>query len=186
MACAAGRAGGDALRALRGNARRRPGRHRRHVLRSGRRLAPRDAVESAGSAARSASKFPSALCSRRPCVAALGERLRDAHAARAPLGPRARRDPLPLSFVQRRLWFLHRMEGATRHLHDSAGVCGCAARSTARPDRVSDDVVTRHESLRTIFSGDAGHAAAGDPRSFRRADRVSRRRRSTARRWRRH
>ena len=49
-----------------------------------------------------------------PTVEALAKRLGDAQAARPALVPVARPAEIPLSFAQRRLWFLNRLEGAAR------------------------------------------------------------------------
>ncbi|WP_125262567.1 non-ribosomal peptide synthetase [Streptomyces alboflavus] len=71
--------------------------------------------------------------------------------ARPALRPAERPDPLPLSFAQRRLWFLHRLEGMSRAynvpwtLRFSGDLDVPALRAAVA------DLVARHESLRTVF-----------------------------------
>ncbi|MBV8853817.1 MAG: AMP-binding protein, partial [Sinobacteraceae bacterium] len=86
-----------------------------------------------------------------PTVAALAQRLRDAQPARSGLGLRERPAELPLSYAQRRLWFLHRLEDAS-----APYTIPLALRLRGELDRAAlaaalTDVVERHESLRTIF-----------------------------------
>ncbi|WP_416971231.1 non-ribosomal peptide synthase/polyketide synthase [Streptomyces sp. 4F14] len=86
-----------------------------------------------------------------PTPAALATRLGDADAARPSLTRQLRPDVLPLSFAQRRLWFLHRMEGPS-----ATYAMPLALRLTGPLDREAlglalGDVTDRHESLRTVF-----------------------------------
>ena len=98
-----------------------------------------------------------------PTVEALVKRLDEAQAARPALRPVARPAEVPLSFAQRRLWFINRLEGAERDLHDPAGgaaqgwarprsVRGCARRRGGAPRELAHDL-PRH----------AGGSAAADP-----------------------
>ncbi|MEU6370192.1 condensation domain-containing protein, partial [Streptomyces sp. NPDC046931] len=88
-----------------------------------------------------------------PTVAQFAQRLDEAERSTAQaLVPAPRPDVLPLSFAQRRLWFLNRLEGAT----SSAYNMSFAVRLTGTLDRKAlaaalRDVVERHESLRTVF-----------------------------------
>ncbi|WP_143064715.1 condensation domain-containing protein, partial [Streptomyces colonosanans] len=87
-----------------------------------------------------------------PSVMMLGERLAGAEGARAALVPVVRPEVVPLSFAQRRLWFLNRFEGTEASTYNMP----IALRLTGVLDREALtaallDVVGRHESLRTVF-----------------------------------
>ncbi|MEU1310631.1 amino acid adenylation domain-containing protein [Streptomyces cinnamoneus] len=86
-----------------------------------------------------------------PTVARLARRIEGPRPARPALTPRPRPEEIPLSPAQRRLWFLDRFQGA-----GGAYNMGLALRLAGRLDRQAlaaalDDVVARHESLRTVF-----------------------------------
>ncbi|MEU9082790.1 amino acid adenylation domain-containing protein [Streptomyces sp. NPDC048357] len=83
--------------------------------------------------------------------AELGGALADAPESRRPVGSRPRPDRLPLSFAQRRLWFLDHLEGpnATYNEHLAFRLTGDLDTGALRAALA--DVVGRHEALRTVF-----------------------------------
>ncbi|MFJ3788339.1 non-ribosomal peptide synthase/polyketide synthase [Kitasatospora sp. NPDC090091] len=93
---------------------------------------------------------------RTPTPAGLAAGLHDAGAARQALVPRPRRDPMPLSFAQRRLWFLQQFgaPSATYHMPLALRLSGDLDRSAL--NAALADVVARHETLRTVFPHTAG------------------------------
>ncbi|GGK87501.1 hypothetical protein GCM10007964_32570 [Sphaerisporangium melleum] len=92
-----------------------------------------------------------------PTAARLAGRLREAPASTPPLVPAPRPDLLPLSFAQRRLWVLHRLEGpsATYTIPSAWRLSGDLDRDALR--EAVRDVMIRHESLRTVFPERDGH-----------------------------
>ncbi|MGW1073480.1 amino acid adenylation domain-containing protein [Streptomyces sp. NPDC002537] len=92
-----------------------------------------------------------------PTVAGLAEAVRRASAGdRPPLEPTVRPEEVPLSFAQRRLWFLDRLQGP-----GSAYNVPLVLELDGELDRPAleaalADLTARHESLRTVFPETAG------------------------------
>ncbi|GAA3866337.1 non-ribosomal peptide synthetase [Streptomyces sedi] len=96
--------------------------------------------------------------------AALAHRLGEAGKARPALRPVDRADRAPLSYAQRRLWFLHRMDPRDPAYHIPVAVRLEGALDLGALRAALGDVVARHESLRTLFhdpspTGDAATVA---------------------------
>ncbi|MGW0673586.1 amino acid adenylation domain-containing protein, partial [Streptomyces sp. NPDC002746] len=86
-----------------------------------------------------------------PTAAGLAEVLTEAGRTRPALTRRERPAAVPLSFAQRRLWFLHRMDGAAATYHIPLALRLTGTLDHAALDAALADVVDRHESLRTVF-----------------------------------
>ncbi|WP_371726388.1 amino acid adenylation domain-containing protein, partial [Mycobacterium sp. DBP42] len=86
-----------------------------------------------------------------PTVAQLALRLVSGSSGRRPLVPQQRPDIIPLSYAQQRLWFLNRFEGgvATYNMPIAFRING--ALDLGALESALDDVIDRHESLRTVF-----------------------------------
>ncbi|MEU3202255.1 condensation domain-containing protein, partial [Streptomyces sp. NPDC006996] len=86
-----------------------------------------------------------------PTPAAVAGLLDTAAPGRLALTVRRRPEVMPLSFAQRRLWFIHKMEGpsATYNIPLALRLSGELDRDALRA--ALGDVVARHESLRTVF-----------------------------------
>ncbi|MCC3772469.1 non-ribosomal peptide synthetase, partial [Streptomyces sp. UNOC14_S4] len=92
-----------------------------------------------------------------PTVAGLAEAVRRASAGdRPPLERTARPGEVPLSFAQRRLWFLDRLQGPGAAYNVPLVLELDGELDRAALEAALADVVERHESLRTVFPETAG------------------------------
>ncbi|WP_345025627.1 condensation domain-containing protein, partial [Actinomadura keratinilytica] len=87
-----------------------------------------------------------------PTVAALAARLDTSGGRRPALTAGPRPDPLPVSYAQRRLWFVNDLDGGSAVYHIPIPL-----RLTGRLDldavrAAMDDMLARHEALRTVFT----------------------------------
>ncbi|WP_410660540.1 amino acid adenylation domain-containing protein [Amycolatopsis sp. lyj-112] len=101
-------------------------------------------------------EIPIRIVFESPTVAALGRHLSaDVHVRPPLLRAEDRPERLPLSYAQRRMWFIHKFDGPS-----STYNIPLALRLTGELDADAlaeslRDVVARHESLRTVFAEDA-------------------------------
>ncbi|WP_275581179.1 non-ribosomal peptide synthetase [Mycobacterium riyadhense] len=107
-----------------------------------------------------ATEIPIRVIFESPTVAQLAHWIttQPTHQPQTPLTPRPRPQHIPLSYAQSRLWFIYKYEGPSATYN-----VPLAARLAGRLDSAAlvaaiGDVVTRHESLRTVFAETDGVA----------------------------
>ncbi len=100
-----------------------------------------------------------------PTPAALAEVVLPRGTRRTPLTAGERGEREPLSFAQRRLWFLHRLEGpiTTYNLYFALRLTGDLDPGALRG--AFADLVARHEPLRTVFPETEAPTEDADPHS---------------------
>ncbi|QVJ01857.1 amino acid adenylation domain-containing protein [Nocardiopsis eucommiae] len=86
-----------------------------------------------------------------PTVAGLAAALGTGRRSRPPLRPTPRPARIPLSFAQRRLWFLNRLDPSAALYNLPMAVRITGELDTEALRGALDDVSARHESLRTVF-----------------------------------
>ncbi|GAC1464690.1 MAG: hypothetical protein NVSMB9_03610 [Isosphaeraceae bacterium] len=96
-----------------------------------------------------------------PTVAGLGSLVEEALRSGAgfeipPLEPVPRDGPLPASFAQQRLWFLDQLEPASSAYNIPAAVRLKGTLNHAVLEQAFQELVRRHESLRTTFTSEDG------------------------------
>src|ERR1043165_4742256 len=75
------------------------------------------------------------------------------------IAPRAHDEPVPLSFAQQRLWFLDQLEPGSAAYNVAGALRIVGQLDVTALGRSLNEIVRRHESLRTAFVVVDGHAA---------------------------
>jgi amino acid adenylation domain-containing protein len=87
-----------------------------------------------------------------PTVRLLAEHVSKADKARAPLVRQPRPDRIPLSYAQRRLWFIDQLEGGSAEYNMPQALRLRGSLDLEALQRAIDTIVERHEILRTHFA----------------------------------
>ncbi len=104
-------------------------------------------------------ELPSRALFDSPTAAALARLIEGAEARKPAPAPAARPERLPLSFAQERLWFLDCLYEADRALYNIPAVLRLGGRfDVAAFKRALNEVIRRHEALRTNFLSIDGQA----------------------------
>jgi amino acid adenylation domain-containing protein len=107
-------------------------------------------------------ELPLRLIFETPTIAGLAAWIEQVSGQPSPAPPlrRARRDgPLPLSFAQERLWFLNRLQPGSPAYNMPTALQARGELSPALLEAILNEVVRRHEALRTTFPWRAGQPA---------------------------
>ncbi|BBU40842.1 dimodular nonribosomal peptide synthase [Aeribacillus pallidus] len=91
-----------------------------------------------------------------PTVAELVKHVEEAEQTKPPILPQVHDGEIPLSFAQRRQWFLYHLEGPSPTYNIPVVVTLTGDLNENALKRALYDVIERHEPLRTIFPDDAG------------------------------
>jgi len=91
-----------------------------------------------------------------PAKRALLERLRKSAAASTGIRRRDPNRPAPLSFAQQRLWLVHQLDPESYLFNVPRGLRLCGELDVAKLEASLNEIVRRHEVLRTVFAGDSG------------------------------
>ncbi|RPK57828.1 Dimodular nonribosomal peptide synthase [Streptomyces sp. ADI96-02] len=96
-------------------------------------------------------EIPIRVVFQSPTAAGLAAHLTTLNTVRPALRPQARPERLPLSYAQQRLWFIYRFEGPSATYNVSLALRLRGELDAAALRQAVNDVVARHESLRTVF-----------------------------------
>ncbi|MEU1313457.1 amino acid adenylation domain-containing protein, partial [Streptomyces cinnamoneus] len=91
-----------------------------------------------------------------PTPALLAAKVDAGDGGRPALAVRERPSQIPLSYAQRRLWFLGRLEGASSTYNIPIGIRLSGTLDRDALTAALADLVARHESLRTVFAEEGG------------------------------